>query len=430
MNRLLTIRATRWLIILALVLGSSFARADVSIELGVFYDNLAPYGAWVDHPRYQTVWIPNNMPAGWRPYTRGHWVMTDPHGWTWQSDFDWGWAPFHYGRWAFDNRYGWFWVPGQVWGPGWVAWRSGGDYIGWAALPPEAGWDDDYGIQYINHDEFYGVAATSWIFVRERYFVTPQIYRYAFVPSRNTRILRVTNNITRFRVEDHRIVNHCIPVRRIEEVTRQPVRVMHINEYDDHHRWRESRHDADRINIYRPRINRVEASAPLRQNQQQRSSSSQRLIIKERHDDIYRLGEQPANKYPQQRNEPRRLGEQPINKYPQQPRSEQRREESHEERREIHRLDDSTRRITAPPPQIVPRHEERHEQREIQGTRTSPGLGAPAPHHEQQQERKLEKQQKKAARKAEKKHQKDERKIERKEQQENKKSFGRDDDRR
>jgi hypothetical protein len=32
--------------------------------------------------------------------------------------------------------YGWCWRPGRVWGPGWVSWRAGGGYVGWAPLPP------------------------------------------------------------------------------------------------------------------------------------------------------------------------------------------------------------------------------------------------------------------------------------------------------
>ena len=31
---------------------------------------------------------------------------------------------------------GWFWVPGREWGPAWVSWRTGGDSIGWAPIPP------------------------------------------------------------------------------------------------------------------------------------------------------------------------------------------------------------------------------------------------------------------------------------------------------
>jgi hypothetical protein len=62
-------------------------------------------------------------------------VLTE-FGWTWVSDWSWGWAPFHYGRWVIVSGFGWCWVPGTMWGPAWVTWRSGGGWVGWAALPP------------------------------------------------------------------------------------------------------------------------------------------------------------------------------------------------------------------------------------------------------------------------------------------------------
>src|ERR1700722_7197424 len=81
---------------------------DVSFQ--VFYDDMSPYGNWVNNPGTGYVWIPN-VDAGFSPYqSNGHWVMTDM-GWTWVSDYSWGWAPFHYGRWNYDNSYGWGWCP-------------------------------------------------------------------------------------------------------------------------------------------------------------------------------------------------------------------------------------------------------------------------------------------------------------------------------
>ena len=71
----------------------------------------------------------------WRPYADGYWAYTDV-GWTWVSYEDFGWATYHYGRWTDLADYGWVWVPGYEWGPAWVSWRTGGDYVGWAPLPP------------------------------------------------------------------------------------------------------------------------------------------------------------------------------------------------------------------------------------------------------------------------------------------------------
>lgn len=90
------------------------------ITLQTFYDQLAPYGQWINYPNYGYVFIPSAGP-GFVPYsTSGHWVYTEQYGWTWASDYAWGWATFHYGRWNYDMNYGWFWVPDLQWGPAWV----------------------------------------------------------------------------------------------------------------------------------------------------------------------------------------------------------------------------------------------------------------------------------------------------------------------
>src|SRR6185436_12975361 len=128
--------------VLFLFLATSFspqqakAQFGLSVSFQFFYDNLSPYGQWVYHPLYGYIWHPN-AERGFRPYrTRGHWVWSDEYEWVWVSDYNWGWAAFHYGRWFYDSYYGWMWMPDYDWAPAWVAWRSGGDYYGWAPLDP------------------------------------------------------------------------------------------------------------------------------------------------------------------------------------------------------------------------------------------------------------------------------------------------------
>jgi hypothetical protein len=107
----------------------------VSVSFQVFYDDLSPYGTWVEYSPYGYVWIPD-VGAGFSPYaSNGYWVWTDD-GWMWVSDFSWGWCPFHYGRWGYVSNYGWFWVPDYTWGPAWVCWRHAPGYYGWAPLAP------------------------------------------------------------------------------------------------------------------------------------------------------------------------------------------------------------------------------------------------------------------------------------------------------
>ena len=77
--------------------------------------DLDDYGDWQpanqDNQGYGAVWYPRGVPAGWTPYSNGHWAWVAPWGWTWVEAEPWGFAPFHYGRWAnFGGRWGW--VPG------------------------------------------------------------------------------------------------------------------------------------------------------------------------------------------------------------------------------------------------------------------------------------------------------------------------------
>ena len=54
-----------------------------------FYDQLAPYGTWVQDDYYGDVWIPN-VDQDFRPYaTDGYWAQTE-YGNTWVSDYPWG----------------------------------------------------------------------------------------------------------------------------------------------------------------------------------------------------------------------------------------------------------------------------------------------------------------------------------------------------
>ncbi|MGC1389534.1 MAG: DUF6600 domain-containing protein [Bacteroidales bacterium] len=89
-----------FLIIIASVIFTKQASAQQSnVSFQVFYDQLSPYGDWVNYPNWGYVWIPDAGPD-FVPYsTNGHWILTD-FGWTWMSDYSWGWAPFHYGGWG------------------------------------------------------------------------------------------------------------------------------------------------------------------------------------------------------------------------------------------------------------------------------------------------------------------------------------------
>jgi hypothetical protein len=179
-----------------------------------FFDALSPYGTWMDLAPWGEVWIPDEVPAGWRPYSMGRWVDSDD-GWLWLSDFDWGWAPFHYGRWAHEAEWGWVWVPGRVWGPAWVAWRSGDGLVGWAPLPPSARWIVGMGL---DTDFDYGrIPHRSWVFVAQDDLLRPVMPDRIVPRDRDDIYLRHTHNVTRYGVANGRPVDRGVRVARLEK---------------------------------------------------------------------------------------------------------------------------------------------------------------------------------------------------------------------
>ncbi|MEO8769423.1 MAG: DUF6600 domain-containing protein [Ferruginibacter sp.] len=166
-----------------------------SVSFQVFYDDLSPYGNWVENPDYGYVWCPRVF--GFSPYsTNGYWVLTDV-GWTWVSDYSWGWAPFHYGRWYYDNSYGYVWVPGYEWGPGWVTWRRSDDYYGWAPIGPGV----SINVAYSNG---YNIPYNHWNFVRCNEFGRRDIHNYYIDRSKNVTIINNTTVINTTRVDNSR----------------------------------------------------------------------------------------------------------------------------------------------------------------------------------------------------------------------------------
>ena len=133
------------------------------------------------------------VPADWRPYTRGRWIYTDDWGWYWEAadeEAAWGWVAYHYGRWVLDHDLGWIWVPGEDWGPAWVDWRYGDDYVGWAPLPP-----DDLLVEY-QDDPIY------WSFVRPRYLLAPRVFLVLVPPRDRIVIIRRTKIVNRTVIVD------------------------------------------------------------------------------------------------------------------------------------------------------------------------------------------------------------------------------------
>lgn len=172
---------------------------EATVSFQIFYDDLSPYGTWVESSDYGYVWVPNVDP-GFIPYaTNGYWVYTDD-GWTWVSNYPWGWAPFHYGRWYTDATYGPIWVPDYEWSPGWVTWRRSGDYYGWAPIGPGISLDIAYSSGYSERFNRYTFVGAGYMGRKHfnKHFANSSDYESIYKNSEvinNTRVNK-TRNVT------------------------------------------------------------------------------------------------------------------------------------------------------------------------------------------------------------------------------------------
>jgi hypothetical protein len=194
-----------------------------------FYDELAPYGTWIDYPGEGYVWRPNVDPD-FRPYaTDGHWVYSS-EGWTWASEYPWGWAAFHYGRWFHEDGYGWLWLPGDKWAPAWVTWGHSGDYYGWAPLAP-----------HIENGSGWNPPANTWNFVPGQHITKPDVIKYVVVNNSKTVINNITKNVTIInnitnnhvtsnQVTSNMVINKGPDVHEVENITKAKIDQVEINE--------------------------------------------------------------------------------------------------------------------------------------------------------------------------------------------------------
>jgi hypothetical protein len=198
--------------------------ADTEVSLNFFYDNLSPYGNWIEVGDYGYCFQPSVAVdnVDWRPYADGYWAYTDV-GWTWVSYEDFGWATYHYGRWSNLADYGWVWVPGYEWGPAWVSWRTGGDYIGWAPLPPAG--DVIYEGRAITGqvDVLFDIGPLYYNFCDVRYIGEPVLRGRIFAPSRNVTIINQTINVTNITYNNSTVYNYGPDYNHLNQYSARPI---------------------------------------------------------------------------------------------------------------------------------------------------------------------------------------------------------------
>ncbi|MGK2923912.1 MAG: DUF6600 domain-containing protein [Methyloceanibacter sp.] len=200
-------------------------------DIDQFYDELAPFGEWVDHPNHGYVWLPRTVAPDWRPYTVGNWVSTEEYGWYWDSPEPFAWAVYHYGRWGFEPDYGWYWVPGDTWAPAWVQWRYGDEYVGWAPEVPTPGYAYGSPARYAPPPP-----RESWVFVQPRYLVSPAVRSYAVPRASLTIVFSRTTYVSRPRYRNGYLYNYGMPRDHWSRVTRRHIEPRKV--YRGHQRAR------------------------------------------------------------------------------------------------------------------------------------------------------------------------------------------------
>jgi hypothetical protein len=206
------------------------ARGD-DISIDFIYDNLSG-GNWIEVEGFGYGWQPDVAVSdpNWRPYADGYWAYTD-YGWTWISYEDFGWATYHYGRWANLTDYGWVWFPGSDldWGPAWVSWRTGGDYIGWAPLPPR-GAGIIYDGQPIggNVDITFDIGPEYYNFCDVRFIGEPVLRDRIFPPAQNVTYITNTVNVTNITVQNNIVYNYGPNYNVVNQYSSRPIQRLTI----------------------------------------------------------------------------------------------------------------------------------------------------------------------------------------------------------
>lgn len=218
------------LAIVALVLPATRPAQAADVSVDFFYSNLNTGGSWVDAGDYGYAWQPEIAVSNrdWRPYTDGYWAYTDV-GWTWVSNEDFGWATYHYGRWARVRDRGWIWVPGREWGPAWVSWRTGGDHVGWAPLPPRRGYVSGGEVVYegrpINGyvDIDFDIGPSYYNFVDIRYIGGSGLRQRILPYDQNIGYIGNTVNVTNITYSNNTYSNYGPDYNRMSAYSTQPI---------------------------------------------------------------------------------------------------------------------------------------------------------------------------------------------------------------
>lgn len=199
------------------------------IAYGIFYTHLAPHGVWMEFSDGIIVWRPTIIRKAWAPYSLGRWIWTE-YGWYWDSYEPFGYITYHYGRWFYDDYYGWIWIPDFDWAPAWVEWRYDDSYVGWAPLPPYAGFSVNIGIHFTFN---YVTPYHHWHFVHYNYMCDPYVFKHYVSPKYKYRIYSNTRYRNDYSYFNGRIINRGIDIEQVRMRSGQEIRQRNIQQVFD-----------------------------------------------------------------------------------------------------------------------------------------------------------------------------------------------------
>lgn len=115
------------------------------------------------------------------------------------------------------------------WGPAWVSWRTGGDYIGWAPLPPR-GPGVVYEGQPIggNVDVTFDIGPEYYNFCDVRFIGEPVLRDRIFPPVQNVTYITNTVNVTNITVQNNIVYNYGPDYTVVNRYSSRPIQRLAI----------------------------------------------------------------------------------------------------------------------------------------------------------------------------------------------------------
>jgi hypothetical protein len=116
-------------------------------------------------------------------------------------------------------------VPGRDWGPAWVSWRTGGDYVGWAPLPPRRAGDIFVDFTPINSqvDIDFDIGPATYNFIDVRYIGEPVLRERIFATDQNVTYITKTVNVTNITYTNSTVYNYGPDYNILSRYSSRPI---------------------------------------------------------------------------------------------------------------------------------------------------------------------------------------------------------------